>query len=422
MITRLRKWIHLLAFTGMAQVAVQAIGFVSGILIVRLLPLHEYALYTLANSLLGAMTILADGGVANGVMAEGGKVWQDKRKLGGVLATGFLLRRKQVVFSLLVVVPALFYMLQKHNASWLMSALVVLSLIPVFISTLSGALLQIPLKLHQDIKPLQQYQVEANLVRLGLSALTVFIYPFASLAILCSGTGQFWNNWRLRKRSAQYTENVIKNDPATHQAILAMTRRAMPLAIFYIITGQASIWLLTMFATTESVAHQGAISRFAAVLMLTSTIYSVLITPRFSRLSRDNSQLLSIYIGIHFSLLLVLAATLFFSWSLGGVALSILGPEYEELRPEFFLAMTGAMLSIMTDIGSGVNSGRGYVFRPVAYIPLMLLLLAILIFVFPTNTLMGVLLINLIYRSATCLLTFAYGAYRLRNDPGVPIA
>lgn len=402
--------------------AVQAIGFASGILIIRLLPLHEYAIYTLANSLLGAMTILADGGVSNSVMAEGGKVWQDKRKLGGVLATGFLFRRKQVVFSLLVVVPALFYMMQKHNASWLMSSLVVLSLIPVFVSVLSGALLQIPLKLHQDIKPLQQYQVEANLVRLGLSAVMVFIYPYAYLAILCSGTGQLWNNWRLRKKSALYTENVIKNDPATHQAILATTKRAMPLAIFYMITGQISVWLLSMFAMTESVAHQGAISRFFAVLMLTNTIYSALVVPRFSRLSRDNPKLFYRYMGIHLSLLPVLAATVFLSWSLGGVALSILGPEYAGLRYEFFLSMTGAMLSIMTDIGTAVNAGRGHVFRPVVYIPLMLLLLAILIFALPYHTLIGVLLINLVFRGCTYAATLAYGAFRLRNESNVAIS
>lgn len=76
---RAGEWAKLIAITGSAQVMVQAIGFISGILVIRLLPTHEYALYTLANTMLGTMTLLADGGIATGVMSQGGKVWQDKQ-------------------------------------------------------------------------------------------------------------------------------------------------------------------------------------------------------------------------------------------------------------------------------------------------------------------------------------------------------
>ena len=75
-------WFKLISITGGAQLIVQAIGLVSGIIVIRLLSTSEYGLYTLANTMLGTMIILADGGISAGVMAQGGKVWQDKNQLG----------------------------------------------------------------------------------------------------------------------------------------------------------------------------------------------------------------------------------------------------------------------------------------------------------------------------------------------------
>ncbi|RYE13089.1 MAG: hypothetical protein EOP51_30380 [Sphingobacteriales bacterium] len=91
---RILEWGKMFTITGSAQSIVQGLGLVCGIIIIRMLPTQEYAFYTLTNTMLGTMTILADGGIASGVMAQGGKVWQDKTKLGKVLATGMSLRFK----------------------------------------------------------------------------------------------------------------------------------------------------------------------------------------------------------------------------------------------------------------------------------------------------------------------------------------
>ena len=109
---KLMQWSRLLSITGSAQMLIQGIGLISGILVIRLLPTHEYALYTLANTMLGTMTILADGGISPAVMAQGGKVWDDRDKLGAVLVTGMELRKKFVMVSLAVSIPLLIYL--KH--------------------------------------------------------------------------------------------------------------------------------------------------------------------------------------------------------------------------------------------------------------------------------------------------------------------
>jgi hypothetical protein len=122
----------LVTLTAGAQVLIQGIGFISGILIIRILPTHEYALYTLANTMLGIMILLADGGITTGVMAQGGKVWQNNDRLGAVIATGLDLRKKIAIASVLISAPILIFLLHHHMASWFMSCLIFITILPAF--------------------------------------------------------------------------------------------------------------------------------------------------------------------------------------------------------------------------------------------------------------------------------------------------
>src|SRR6187551_3753536 len=84
--------IKLISIVGSTEIILKGIGFVTGVMIVRMLPIQEYALYTLANTMLGTLVIFTDSGISNGVMALSGKVWKDPKKLGVVFATGLSLR------------------------------------------------------------------------------------------------------------------------------------------------------------------------------------------------------------------------------------------------------------------------------------------------------------------------------------------
>src|SRR5215469_15896041 len=67
-----------LLFTAGAQAGIQMLTVVTGLAVVRLLTLREYAYYTIANAALGTLTNLTDCGVSQSVMALGGKVWQTR--------------------------------------------------------------------------------------------------------------------------------------------------------------------------------------------------------------------------------------------------------------------------------------------------------------------------------------------------------
>src|SRR5687768_9316734 len=75
------------------QVAVQLLGAASGILLVWALSQQEYAYFTIANSMLATISILADSGVSIGLTSIGGRVWQDRFRFGELINTALKLRR-----------------------------------------------------------------------------------------------------------------------------------------------------------------------------------------------------------------------------------------------------------------------------------------------------------------------------------------
>jgi hypothetical protein len=87
--------------------------------IIRSLAIDEYAYYTIANTALGAMSVVTDSGVTSGVFAEGGKVWQDRARLGAVLSAGLAIRKRLSGLAVLVAVPLLGLLLRRQGASWL---------------------------------------------------------------------------------------------------------------------------------------------------------------------------------------------------------------------------------------------------------------------------------------------------------------
>jgi O-antigen/teichoic acid export membrane protein len=402
------EWGKLISITGSAQLVVQAIGFICGIFIIRMLPTHEYALYTLANTMLGTMTILADGGIAAGVMSQGGKVWQNPEKLGIVLATGLDLRRKFAVGSLVIAAPVLFLLLRHHGASWLMATFILLSLIPAFLMALSGTLLEIVPKLHQDIVPLQKIQITANTGRLAATLILIFLFPLAYVAILAAGLSQVWANFRLRKISHKYADAKHKPDPEISKKILAFVKRILPGSVYYCISGQITIWLISILGTTKSVAQIGALGRLAMLLGLVSVLINTLIIPRYSRLPHNKTLLLKRYLQIQAWLLGLSLCVMSLIYLFPGQILWLLGKGYADLKVELLLNIAGSCLGLMVGTSFSLCTSRGWAMNP--FIPIITSLLAITcgILLIDISTVRGILLLNICIAIAELTLYIFY--------------
>ncbi|WP_207429615.1 polysaccharide biosynthesis protein [Pedobacter sp. SYSU D00535] len=416
--SRFREWLKLLTITGFAQGLVQAVGLVSGILIIRLLPTEEYALYTLANTMLGTMTVLADGGISTGVMSQGGKVWNDRKKLGAVLATGLELRRKFAIASFAIALPILVYLLRHHHASWLTTILIVVSLIPAFFAALSDSLLEIVPKLHQEIVPLQRNQVEVGIGRLFLSALLLFIFPWTFVAILAAGIPRIYGNIKLRKIARKFHEDSDSNSKV-RQEILTVVKKSLPMCIYYVLSGQISLWVISFFGEVNTIAELGALSRLAAVFTLVSVMANTLIVPRFSRMEDNKNKLLKLFLAILLAVGLLSAFLLLITSLFPQEILWILGDEYKNLGFELVLNVLVSCIGLLAVIGSGLIQSRGWVLNSTYMVAMNIVTLAFGAIVFDLSTLTGVLYYNILAVSGHFIMVFLYGLYSILKSKQV---
>ena len=106
----IRRALHRARVVGsfaFAQGAVQMIGFLSGILLVRTLDQREYAYFTIANTMQGTINVLADIGISIGLVSIGGRVWKDRRCIGELVSTALRVGRKLATWAVLAVRPLL---------------------------------------------------------------------------------------------------------------------------------------------------------------------------------------------------------------------------------------------------------------------------------------------------------------------------
>lgn len=407
---RLFRYSRLVSISALAQGLLQIISFVSGVLVIRLLPTHEYALYTLANTMLATMILLADSGVSTGVMAQAAKVWDNNDRLGAVLATGFALRKKFALVSVLAAFPALLYLLLHHGYSWGTSAMICISLVPACMAGLSGTLLEVVFKLRQDILPLQKIQVLNNLARLALIAGLLTIFPWAFIAILAAGIPQLWANRRLKENSLVHVNWQQLPDEVVRKEILFIVKRALPGAVYYCLSGQITIWLISVFGNYTAIAQMGALGRLAMALSLFSVLFSTLVSPRFARLPPNKEVLLKLFLNIMFGLLLLTLLITGFTWLFPEEMLWVLGKNYAGLNMELLLYVTDSCLGLLWGSAYILGATRGWNIHPAFSVTVSIGSIIAGVLLIDVSTVKGVLFLNLFVSIIQVLM---YGSYTL---------
>ncbi|VWX55494.1 Membrane protein involved in the export of O-antigen and teichoic acid [Burkholderiales bacterium 8X] len=414
------RWGVLLSVTGSAQILIQALGLLSGFLIIHMVSPAEYALYTLAYTVLGAIVALADGGVGGGVMAYAGRSWEDKYAMGRVVATGMALRKVLAAVTLAVALPTLFVLLIKHGAGWIMALLIVLALVPAFLSSLTDDLLSVPIKLNQDIVPLQKNDILANVGRILMLAAGLFVLPFTAVAILANGLPRIWANFKLRKISQKFADFSAPPDPEAREEILKIVKRTLPGTIYYCISAPVAVWLISIYGNTTAIAEIGALSRLTSVLAVFGAVFGTLIQPRFARLPPDAGNLLRKFLLLFGGATFLYAAILVFVYFFPTQVLFVLGKNYSNLTTEVVLSAAAGCLTTLIGLVYALSISRGWVLPPSINISLSIVVQIVLMLSFDLSSTTSVLWLTIGNAAFGVLMYssyFLYRIYKLRTSP-----
>ena len=405
--------VKLVSIVGSTEVLLKGIGFLTGILIVRLLPVQEYAFYTLANTMLGTLVVLTDGGISTGIMSLSGKVWQEPKKLGVILATGLDLRRKFALLTLIIATPIIFYLLILNKASWLTAFLIMLSLIPAFYADLSDALLEVTPKLHQDITSLQKNKLTVGFGRLLLTVLTIFIFPWTFVMLLASGIPRIYGNIALKKINSKFVDAEQKPDPLIRKEILRVVAKLLPNIIYYAFSSQIVIWILSIYGNANELASIGALGRFSLLLGLFSGLLASLFIPRFSRLENNKETILKAFIVFQVLLLLFSSFVMLFVYLFPTQMLWVLGSAYSGLSSALFLILLANCIGLVASMTGNLIGSRGHFLNPILVIALNLITVTAAFFIWDLSTLTGILYYSILYEIIFLIVIYTFSFYKL---------
>ena len=197
--------------------------------------------------------------------------------------------------------------------------------------------------------------------------------------------------------------------------ILKMVKKILPGAIYYCVSGQITIWLISIFGKTESVAQLGALGRFAILLSLFSVLISTLVIPRYARLLENKALLLKRFMQILFSLIILICFIVSMVYLLSDQLLWVLGKNYYGLKSELILSIAGASIGLIGGVFFSLYTSRGWAINPLFSISISLMSIGVGAIFFNVATLNGVLIFNMFLAVIQVVLHGGYCLIKIIN-------
>lgn len=340
-----RYWLPLIGKFLAGQGAVQAINVVCGLLILRFLPISEYALYTIASLLLVIGSIGSDFGLSQAVNTLGAKIRDDKLMLGALYLGAY--RYRKILYPAAVCTIILLATYMMYGNEWTLASatgsvtLIVLTTLIQQPMSLKKSILNI----HHDAEGLLHAGLSEAITRL-LAVAVCLLWPTAVAALAINLLGVAVGRYFLSKRCAGLmSANQLPNKLQLKQ----LRQFVFPLApgvIYYMLQGQIAIFLLSLYGQTTSIAEIGALGRLGQVVGLLMMLNPFVIQPYFARIDQRNIYIYRV-ISVMSMLFIFCICILIVVFWLPELWLFVLGGNYSRLEKELPLAILGPLLALV---------------------------------------------------------------------------
>ncbi|WP_016951924.1 hypothetical protein [Anabaena sp. PCC 7108] len=388
-------WTKVLSKFVSIEILVQALSVSSGIFIVRTLNQKEYAYYTIATTMQGTMTLLADMGISIGLSAIGGKVWQDRYRFGQLINTALHLRYYLAAVSIAFVTPISIWMLFKNGASLPYAVLITITILVGLYFQLTIGVLNIVPRLHSQVSRIQKLDLTLNISRivlLGLSYLTFFnTFVVTSAASMALGIQRL-------VLGNLVIDNIDRKAPLNEEdktEITKIIQKSAPNTIFYCFQGQITVWLLSIFGSVETVAEIGALGRLSVIFAVISSVMNGIVLPSFAR-CQSPKLLFRRYCQIICTMCIFSAALVGLSALFPSQFLWILGSKYAHLQSELILVIVSSGLFFVVNTMWSLNASKAWLDLVWLQIPGTLMAQIFAVILVNVSTLKGAIIFGMV--------------------------
>jgi capsular exopolysaccharide synthesis family protein len=377
------------------QLVIQALGFASGIIVIRTLDKTEYAYYTIANTMQGAMYVLADIGISIGLTAIGGKVWQERYRFGQLINTALQLRIYLAAVALTVVTPILLWMLISNGASIVYAILISAAVLVGINAQLITGVLEVVPRLHSQISRVQNLELIPTGFRLVLLGAAYFTFLNTAVAVFVASISMVLRRFIISRWVTDSVDLKAPINKEDRKQILAIIKNEAPNAVFYCIQGQVTIWLISIFGNTKSIAEVGALGRFAVIFSIINAVMAGIILPSFSR-CQSVSLLYRRYWQIIGTFCLIGLFFVGFTALFPSQILWVLGNKYDHLKNEFLLMVISTVFTSIVGNMWWLNASRAWIQYSWFNIPGTIATQIILIILLDVSTVKGVIIFGIL--------------------------
>lgn len=358
---------RLISYAG-AQVLVQLINGVTGLILVHALSKNDYAWITITNSLLATISILSDSGLGSATTSMGGPMVNQTDRFKSLVHTTRSLRMLFALASAALVLPTGGYLLNKNSATssiiTLLLALTLLTAIPsadaVVFSTVN--------RLHSRLRGL----VASDFILAGSRLVFVaVIWWLGATAILAAATtaAALWiqATW-LRRQTAPLLYPVPPPTNEWRRPVFRMVGHMLPLCLFQCVQGHLTTWVLSIFATTSDVADVGALSRLSLIYTFFALPLTNIIAPAIARAS-NRERLRKLCLATSLGYAGISIAVVFLGALTAPYILWVLGAKYAHLQRELIWYLGFQSIGLVSTVLWGVTMTKGWIAGSRIHIP-----------------------------------------------------
>ncbi len=420
-----RRRLGLLTRFASTQMAVQAIGFLAGVVVVRSMEPTQYGYYTLALSMAGVAAVLGELGLASAVLALGGRLLSgppgamgmaaaQPAAMGRLVADAEALRRRLAVLPVLVVVPACATLLLWQQAEmWQVAALTALVLATAAVQVRGSVVLSVT-RLLGRVTMQQKLDLSISLGKLLALALAANLALDATLACVVNLGGAAVALFLMLRAVAPDAQQPIVATGEYRSALWQQVLRQAPNSIYYVLSSQVAVWLIGIFGSTQHVAEVGALGRLSALFAVIGSVTAALVLPYFAR-RKAGAELTRglILTNAFFALLLVLLLTL--GWLAPNALLWVLGGHYGGLQAELNWMLAAGALAAWGGTLYSVGCSLGWVMPFWLNAPAGLAATVLAALLVDVTTVRGSFIINSVTALAGLLASAGYLAWKFRR-------
>jgi O-antigen/teichoic acid export membrane protein len=401
---RLRRWTKILSAYFSAQTLTQILGIASGLLFVNFMPVREFALYTLAFSVITFFNFVSDLGSTTSLVYFFRQAKGEREEVGRYMAAVLSLRRLAFLIGAGAVLLA-FPRIALAKGFGLRESLLSAAGILLFVwFQMNASVRVLALRLADRYGLSYRAEMAGGGVRLLLALVLVATGLLrAWLGVLVSSFGTAAT--ALIARTTRPGPGTLKEVDLRpyRRKIFRYLLPTLPSALYFSVQGPLTVWLAASFGAARNIAEVGALGRLGLLVGIFSSLTGVVFLPRLARIT-DNRLYRRRFLQFGAALAAIALTMLAATGIAPGLFLLLLGKHYAGLHRELLLVVAGAGLSLLDGYAVSVNLARSWTRWQVLAVASLVAAQACLAAVLPLSTTAGVLTFNLLSAGVTLIL------------------